>query len=141
MLQSPGSSIRRKQHLVWVLPPGIHGKGPWDFDVGREASRRGEVRDHHSAARGDRAGGTRPEYPAGYEIVRLTDDGRWAQRTAEIDKVIQDLIAQHGRGHGDAGDDAAISTSRSIRRTGKHYCVEHKPADVRFYLEEDWRRT
>ena len=125
-----------KQHLVWVMPPGIHGKGPWDLksvvkhldEVKFETTvpLRAEIK----------PGGGRPEYPTGYEIVRLTDDGTWKQRTAEIDKVIADLIAQYGRGQGslDMTNDLTLAIDPAYKQT---YCVENKPADLRFYLEED----
>lgn len=125
-----------KQHLVWVMPPGIHGKGPWDFrSVVKHLD---EVKFETTIPmRADiAAGGGRPEYPAGYEIVRLTDDGSWAQRTAEIDKVIADLIAQYGRGQGslDMTNDLTLTIDPAYKTT---YCVENKPADLRFYIEED----
>lgn len=125
-----------KQHMVWVMPPGIHGKGPWDLrsvvkhldEVKFETTvpLRAEIK----------PGGGRPEYPVGYEIVRLTDDGTWAQNTAKIDKVIADLIAQYGRGQGslDMTNDLNLAVDPAYRQT---YCVENKPADLRFYLEED----
>ncbi len=125
-----------KQHLVWVLPPGIHGKGPWNFRS--VVKHRDEVKFETTIPmRADiKAGGERPEYPAGYEIVRLTDDGTWAQRTAEIDKVIAGLIEQYGRGQGslDMTNDLTLVVDPAFRNT---YCAENKPADLRFYIEED----
>lgn len=125
-----------KQHLVWVIPPGLHGKGPWDLrSVVKHLD---EVKFETTVPL--RAviapGGSRPEYPAGYEVVRLTDDGTWAQRTAEIDKVIAGLIAQYGRGQGslEMTNDLKLSVDPAYKKT---YCVENKPADLRFYLEED----
>jgi hypothetical protein len=125
-----------KMHLVWVMPPGIHGKGPWDFRS--VVKHRDEVKFETTIPmRADiKPGGGRPEYPAGYEIVRLADDGTWAQRTAEIDKVIAGLIEQHGRGQGslDMTNDLTLTIDPAFR---KSYCVENKLADLRFYLEED----
>lgn len=125
-----------KQHMVWVLPPGVHGKGPWDLrsvvkhldEVKFETTvpLRAEIK----------PGGSRAEYPPGYEIIRLTDDGTWKQHTAEIDKVIADLIAQYGRGQGslDMTNDLNLAIDPAYKKT---YCVENKPADLRFYLEEE----
>lgn len=125
-----------KQHLVWVMPPGIHGKGPWDFKS--VVKHRDEVKFETTIPmRGEiKPGGGRPEYPAGYEIVRLTDDGTWAKRTAEIDKVIADLIAQFGRGQGslEMTNDLNLTIDPAHKNA---YCVENKPVDLRFYIEED----
>jgi hypothetical protein len=125
-----------KQHMVWVMPPGIHGKGPWDFKS--VVKHRDEVKFEKTIPlRAEISkGGSRPEYPAGYEVVRLTDDGTWAQHTAEIDKVIADLIAQHGRGQGslDMTNDLNLAIDPAYKQA---YCVENKPTDLRFYLEED----
>lgn len=125
-----------RQHFVWVLPPGVHGKGPWDMKA--IVKLRGEPKFETTLPLKAElaAAGSRPEYPAGYEIVRLTDDGRWAERTAEIDRVIQNLIAEHGRGHGslEMSNDLNVSIDPAHRQA---YCVENRQPDVRMYVEED----
>lgn len=125
-----------KQHFVWVLPPGVHGKGPWDLTaiVSLKDEKQFETTIPLKAELAK--AGSRPEYPAGYEIVRLTNDGSWAQRTAEIDKVIQDLIARHGRGNGklEMTNQLVVSIDPDHH---KQYCVDNKPADVHLYMEED----
>src|SRR5262245_59894426 len=70
------------QHFVWVLPEGVHGTGPWEMNV--TVKHRGEVK--HQARIPLKAeilsSGSRPEFPAGAEIVRLSDDGSWASSMA-----------------------------------------------------------
>lgn len=124
-----------KQHFVWVLPPGVHGVGPWDFDAVVKIS--GETKFETTLPlKAELApAGTRPEYPAGYEIVRLTDDGRWAERTAEIDKVIQDLVAQYGRGLGELEMISQLHVSVDPAYRAQHCSPDARP-DVRVYLEE-----
>jgi len=125
-----------KQHFVWVLPPGIHGKGPWDFRavVALDGQPQFETTVPLIAEAG--TAGSRPEYPAGYEIVRLTDHGEWARNTAEIDAVIQKLIAEHGRGHGslEMSNDLNLEIAASHR---KAYCTDKQKPDIRLYMEED----
>lgn len=124
-----------RQRFVWVLPPGVHGKGPWDMKS--VVKHRDEIKFETTIPLKAvvSPGGERPEYPAGYEIVRLTDDGAWAARTAEIDKVIEDLIQQHGRGQGSLEMMSDIHFSID---PAKHdaYCVANKQPDIHMYLEE-----
>ena len=124
-----------KQRLIWVLPPGMHGTGPWGFDV--TVRMKGEVKHETQLPLLAKVqpSGTQAEFPAGYEIIRLTDDGQWTARTAELDKVIQQLIAEHGRGNGELEFSSLLQVSLDAAARQK-YCVEHKPADVRFYVEE-----
>src|SRR5262249_43635880 len=79
--------------------------------------------------------GARTEYPAGYEIVRLSDDGAWSGATAGIDKAIGDVIAKFGHGHGslDLSNRLDLTIDAAQRQA---YCVEHKAPDIRVYLEE-----
>jgi hypothetical protein len=76
------------QRFVWVLPPGVHGEAPWGFTA--QVRHKGEVKYEAELPLVAQmvAAGSRPEYTAGYEIIRLTDDGRWSERTAAMDKVI-----------------------------------------------------
>lgn len=124
-----------RQRFVWVLPPGVHGKGPWDMKS--VIKHRDEVKFETSVPLKAvvSAGGERPEYPRGYEIVRLTDDGSWAARTAEIDKVIDGLIQQYGRGQGslEMTSEIHFAIDQDYREA---YCVANKQPDVHMYLEE-----
>lgn len=124
-----------RQHFVWVLPAGIHGKGPWDMRA--VVKYKGETKFETTIPlkAETSAGGTRTEYPTGYEIVRLTDDGSWARHTAEIDKVIDGLIEQYGRGQGslEMTNDLNVTIDQTHHQT---YCIDNKQPDVRLYVEE-----
>lgn len=124
------------QRFIWVLPPGVHGEAPWGFTA--QVRHKGEVKFETELplVAQSIAAGSRPEYPAGYEIIRLTDDGRWRERTAEMDKVILALIEQHGRGDGEVefSNKLNLSLDAAARQA---YCAEGKTADIRLYVEED----
>jgi len=124
-----------RQHFIWVLPPGVHGQAPWDFKAVVKLRGEPEFETTLPLTSEVLAPGSRPEFPEGYEIVRLTDDGRWAERTAELDRVIRQLIAEHGRGHGslEMSNALNLSIAPSHRQT---YCNENRYADIRLYLEE-----
>lgn len=124
------------QRFVWVLPPGVHGEAPWGFTA--QVRHKGEVKYEAELPLVAQkiAAGSRPEYTAGYEIIRLTDDGRWSERTAEMDKVILALIEQHGRGDGEV--EFSNKLNLSLDAAAKQaYCTDGKTADIRLYVEED----
>jgi hypothetical protein len=125
-----------RQRFVWVLPTGIHGEGPWDFKA--VVKIRGEPKFETTLPlKAELApSGTRPEYTAGYEIVRLTDDGRWAQNTAEIDKVIQQLVAEYGRGLGELEMISQLHVS-VVPAYREQHCAQGAQHDIRIYMEED----
>jgi len=124
-----------RQHFVWVLPPGIHGIGPWDLNA--VIKLRGEPKFETTLPlKAEIAtAGTRPEYPPGYEIVRLTDAGGWAARTAEIDTVIQNLVAEHGRGHGELEMISQLHVRVDPAYRDRH-CAASSTPDIRIYMEE-----
>lgn len=124
-----------KQRFVWVLPPGLHGKGPWDMKAVVALDGKPHFETTLPLVAEKSAGGTRAEYPAGYEIVRLTDHGEWAKNTAKIDDVIQKLVAEHGRGHGslEMSNDLNLDIDASHR---KAYCTDRQKPDIRLYMEE-----
>ncbi len=125
-----------RQRFVWVLPPGIHGKGPWDFRA--VVKIRGEPKFETTLPLTAEVtpAGSRPEYTAGYEIVRLTDDGRWAESTAKVDKVIQDLVAEYGRGLGELEMISQLYVDVDPAYRAQHCAAGARP-DVRVYMEED----
>ncbi len=124
------------QRFIWVLPPGVHGEGPWGFTV--QVRHKGEVKYEGelplSAQKS--AGGSRPEFPKGYEVIRLTGDGRWSEQTAELDKVILALIEQHGRGDGEVEFNNKLNLTLDPE-VKKLYCTDGKAADIRLFVEED----
>ena len=124
-----------KQRFVWVLPPGIHGKGPWDMRAVVALDDKPHFETTLPLVAEKSIGGSRPEFPAGYEIVRLTDHGEWAANTAKIDDVIQKLVAEHGRGHGslEMSNDLNVEIDASHQ---KAYCTDRQIPDVRLYMEE-----
>jgi hypothetical protein len=124
------------QRFIWVLPPGVHGEAPWGFTA--QVRHKGEVKYEAELplVAQSIAAGSRPEFTAGYEITRLTDDGRWSERTAEMDKVILALIEQHGRGDGEV--EFSNKLNLSLDAAAKQaYCTEGKTADIRLYVEEE----
>jgi hypothetical protein len=124
------------QRFIWVLPPGVHGEAPWGFSA--QVRHKGEVKFEAELPLVAQkiAAGSRPEYTAGYEIIRLTDDGRWSERTAEMDKVILGIIEQYGRGDGEVefSNKLNLSLEPAARQA---YCAEGKTADIRLYVEEE----
>jgi|GEM_PF-1513171 hypothetical protein len=123
------------QRFIWVLPPGVHGEGPWGFTV--QVRHKGEVK-HESEmplVAEKLQAGSRPEFPAGYEIIRLTDDGQWNERSAALDKVIMGIIEQYGRGDGEVefNNQLHLTLEPAAR---KLYCDEGKVADIQLYMEE-----
>ncbi len=124
-----------KQRFVWVLPPGLHGKGPWDMKAVVALDGKPQFETTLPLVAEKSVGGSRPEYPAGYEIVRLTDHGEWARNTAKIDDVIQKLVAEHGRGHGslEMSNDLNFEIDDARR---KAYCTDGQKPDIRLYMEE-----
>jgi hypothetical protein len=128
------------QHFVWVLPEGVHGVGPWDIDV--TVRHRGEVK--HEATIPLKAeivpAASRPEFPAGSEVVRLSDDGLYEARMVDVQKVIDGLIAQFGRGDGELLMESELRTTIDTQHRNA-YCVEGRKPEVRFFREEGDRLT
>lgn len=124
-----------KQRFVWVLPPGLHGTGPWDMKAVVALDGKPQFETTLPLVAEKSAGGSRAEYPAGYEIIRLTDHGEWAKNTAKIDDVIQKLVAEHGRGHGslEMSNDLNVDIDASHH---KAYCADRQKPDIRLYMEE-----
>lgn len=137
---SPAASIAAaydpsKQRFVWVLPPGIHGKGPWEFKA--IVKHKGEVKLETALPLKPEmlTPGSRPEYPAGHEIIRLASDGDWNKLTADINQTVNDLIAKHGRGDGEVvmQNDLKVSIDPDHRKT---YCVDSVAPEIHAYVEE-----
>lgn len=124
-----------KNHIIWATPPGVHGEGPWTLDV--TIKHKGEIKHQETiplkadlVAPGSVAG-----IPAGYEAVRLSDGGTFHTRMAEVQKIIEGIIAQYGRGDGELDMTTEINTK--LDDAGRQaFCVEKKLPDIRAYLEE-----
>lgn len=126
-----------KQRFIWVLPPGVHGEEPWGFKV--VVRHKGNVKYEGELPLSDDRelqAGSRPEFPAGYEIIRLSDDGLWHQRTAALDNIILGIIEQYGRGDGEVEFNSQLHLSLDPAAR-KLYCDEGKVADIRLYVEEE----
>ena len=124
-----------KQHIVWVLPEGIKGAGPWEMDI--RVKHRGEVKYQSKIPLNAEImpGGTRPEFPAGTEVVKLSGDERYGVEMAEVGKVVEDLIAQHGRGDGELEVFSELKT-KIAPEYRKAYCVDGKKPVVLSFIEQ-----
>lgn len=120
---------------MWVFPPGLHGEGEWGLEA--VVSLRGERQ--YSAVlplvAEPLTPGARPEFPAGHTVVRLRDEGEWAVRMAQVETVIQDLIARHGPGQGAL----LVTPGFTIRidpADRASVCSQTKAAGLLLYLED-----
>jgi hypothetical protein len=126
----------RTQHFIWVLPPGIHAKGPF-------------VADAHIAHAGEPTfdasipltaefptPGSRPEYPRSAEIVRLSADATWPKHLADIKAAADALVAKYGPGDNELTVSTDLKTEIGAEvRQG--YCVDGAMPDVRVFIEQD----
>jgi hypothetical protein len=123
------------QRFIWVLPPGVHGQGPWSMRA--EVRHRGELKfktDLPLLAE-TLASGSRTEFPDGYEVLRLRGDGRWREQTAEMDAVILGLIEQYGRGEGEVTFFTRLNAQLDPAAR-QAYCTDGRTADIRVYVEQ-----
>lgn len=130
-----GAFDYRTQHFIWVLPPGIHAKGPFTADV---------VVRHDGAVKHQEAipltadfpaPGSRPEYPRSAEIVRLSADPTWPGRLAGLKGIVDGLVAQYGPG----GGEVRISTSLKTEiapEVRQGYCVDDTMPETRIFVED-----
>lgn len=123
------------QHIVWVLPEGVHGTGPWEMGV--TVKHRGDVKYQSSIPLTAEImpGGARPEYPANTEIVRLSGDARYGAEMAKVGKVIDGLIAQFGRGDGELELFSELKT-RIAPEFRNAYCAEGRKPVVTAFIEQ-----
>lgn len=123
------------QRFIWVLPPGVHGEGPWSMHA--EVRHRGELKfETDLPLLAERlAAGSRPEFPDGYEVLRLTGDGRWREQTAAMDAVILGLIEQYGRGDGEVAFFSRLNVQLDPAAR-QAYCTDGRTADIRVYVEQ-----
>ena len=122
-------------HFIWLLPPGMHGDGPWAIDV--ELKHKGESKYKTSIPLKAEIIGPGDHFRPhpGYEAVRLSDAGQWQPVMAEVQKRMQAIIAQYGRGDGELILQNNLHTK--LDEQGKKlYCTEKKVPEVRLLFEE-----
>jgi hypothetical protein len=124
-----------QNHIIWATPPGVHPEGPWTLDL--TVKHKGEVKHEEKIALKAEsvAAGTVADIPAGYDAVRLSDGGTFRPRMAEVQKIIEGIIAQYGRGDGELVMTTEIHTALDDAGL-KSYCTDKKTPDIRAYLEE-----
>ena len=123
------------QHLVWVLPPGIIASGPFSAEVVLKADGATELETTIPLAAEKPASGSRPEYPAGAEVLRLSTDATYPRSLQEIRSVMDGITAKLGPGHGELIITSNFTTEidDSVRQ---QYCVERKLPPIAVYLEQ-----
>jgi hypothetical protein len=136
LVEAIGKFDPAKQHLVWVLPEGVHGAGPWEMDV--TVKHKGDVKYQTAIplAAEIKPGGARPEYPASTEVVRLSGDARYGAEMAKVYKVIDDLIAKFGRGDGELEMVSELKTKIAPEYRNA-YCVEGRKPVVLAFIDQD----
>ena len=130
-----GAFDYKTQHFIWILPPGIHAKGPFTADV--VIKHGGEIKHQESIPLTAEfpTPGSRPEYPRSAEIIRLAADDAWPRHLADIKGVVDGLIAQYGPGGGELSVSSSLKTeiSAEVRQS---YCVDNTMPEVRVFLEQ-----
>ena len=130
-----GAFDYKTQHFIWVLPPGIHAKGPFTADVVITHSGETKHQDSIPLTAEFPTPGSRPEYPRSAEIIRLAADDAWPKHLADIKGVVDGLDAEFGPG----GSELSVSTSLKTEISAEvrqSYCVDDTMPDVRVFLEQ-----
>lgn len=133
--QTIGAFDFRSQRLVWVLPPGVTGLGPWVADV--TVMHGGEVK-HQAAIQLTAepvAPGTYEDLPRTAESIRLSAGDDWLAQRAQIKDMVDQLIAEHGPGGGEVTitSDFATEIAPAMKQA---YCEEDRMPGVRIYVEQ-----
>lgn len=123
------------QHLVWVLPPGVIANGPFSAQVVLKADGATELDTTIPLTAEKVAAGSRPEYPAGAEVLRLSTDASYPKRLEEIRGVMDGITSRLGPGHGELAvtSDFKTEIAAAFRQD---YCVDHKLPPISVYLEQ-----
>lgn len=123
------------QHLVWVLPPGVIAKGPFNAQVVLKADGVTALDTTIPLTAEKPAAGSRPEYPAGAEVLRLSTDATYPERLKEIQGVMDGIKSKLGPGHGELNISSDFKTeiADNVRQ---EYCVEKKIPPIAIYLEQ-----
>lgn len=124
-----------RQHLVWVLPPGVIANGPFGARVVVKADGVTELDTVIPLTAEKPAAGSRPEYPAGAEVLRLSTDATYPQRLEEIRGVMDGITSRLGPGHGELAitSDFKTQIADDFR---EEYCVSRKIPPIAIYLEQ-----
>lgn len=124
-----------KQHLIWVLPPGVIANGPFGARVIVKADGATELDTVIPLTAEKPAAGSRPEYPAGAEVLRLSTEASYPQRLEEIRGVITGITEKLGPGHGELiiTNDFKTQIADAYR---DEYCVKRQLPPIAIYLEQ-----
>lgn len=123
------------QHLVWVLPPGVIAQGPFSAQVVIKADGAVALDKTIPLTAEKPAAGSRPEYPAGAEVLRLSTDATYPQHLKEIQDAMEGIKAKLGPGHGELNISSNFKTeiAEDFR---KQYCTEQQIPPIAIYLEQ-----
>lgn len=130
-----GAFDYQTQHLIWVLPPGIHAEGPFVAKV--TVTHNGAVK--HTSEIPLKAtrlqAGSRSEFPAGSDVVRLSADDTWPAKRDQIKGIIDRLKSQHGA---DGGELEIVSEFKPKIEDAyrRQYCMQGDKIAIDLYLED-----
>jgi len=123
----------KSEHIVWVLPPGMHAKGPFNADV--TVKHGDDVVFHQSIplVADYPAPGSKAQYPRSAEIVRLSADDSWPKEYSDILAAMADTKAKFGGG--------AVNITSGFQlnfdpETKANFCSSGSMPDVRVFLED-----
>jgi len=123
------------QHLIWVLPPGVVANGPYSARVIVNADGKTEFETVIPLTGDKPSAGSRPEYPANAEVLRLSTDTSYPQRLEEIRGAMKSITDRLGPGHGEL----IITTDfrpQIADAQREEYCANRKLPPTTIYLEQ-----
>ena len=120
------------QHLVWVLPPGVIAQGPFSAQVVIKADGAVALDKTIPLTAEKPAAGSRPEYPAGAEVLRLSTDATYPQHLKEIQDAMEGIKAKLGPGHGELAAEVRGSGRTAVNDANSDFAGGYAVAAVRF---------
>lgn len=123
----------KTDHVVWVLPPGIHAKGPFNADV---SLKHGDDTVFHQTiplTADFPTPGSKAQYPRSAEIVRLTADDTWPKHYADVMAAVGDAKTKFGGGELDITSSFTLNFDPEMKA---NYCMSGAMPDVRIFLED-----
>lgn len=121
----------QNQHLIWVLPPGIHAEGPYQANITITV---GDKTAYESSLP---LTASRPEanaaFPAGSDVVRLSADVDWVKQRDEIKTRVAAFQAAKQHGDVEITSDFKTKIDETYRR---QYCMQGNKIVVDLYLED-----